>query len=170
MTDLIMMSLLLDGPRYGYELKKDAGVVLERAALHNNLVYPLLAKFRNRGWVRRKEVPGERGQTRQLYTLTPAGKAEVMGRLRTFSEKDAASDSEFMWRVGLFSVLGSETRRAIIAAREGALKRKKARLDEIARHFEMGNYAQSVITLRRKLLDTELSWIRSLRRVERTEK
>lgn len=170
MTDLVVMSLLLDGPRYGYDLKKDAGVILERAALHNNLVYPLLAKFLKRGWVRRRETPGKRGQTRQLYTLTRAGRAEVLRRLRAFSEKEAAEGPAFQLRVALFSVLDSQARREIIAAREKALNSKKARLDAIAAHFEIGKYGRSVIRLRRKLAETEVAWIRSLRRLEKPKR
>lgn len=170
MTDLIVLSLLLEGPRYGYELKKDAGVVVERAALHNNLVYPLLAKFLRHGWVRRRKVPGERGQTRQLYTLTRGGRAEVLRRLRRFSEKDARDASAFQLRVALFPVLGSRARRAIIGARKAALSVKTSRLAGISRHFEMGKYARSVVSLRRKLVEAELAWIRSLRRLEKPTK
>lgn len=167
MTDLIVLSLMLDGPRYGYDLKKDAGVILERVTLHNNLVYPLLAKFLERGWVRRKKVPGERGQTRRLYTLTRSGKAEVLRRLRAFSEKDAVDGSAFQLRVALFSELGARARREIIAARENALKRKKTRLAGISKHFEMGKYGRSVVSLRRKFVETELAWIRGVRRLGR---
>lgn len=169
MTDLIVMAFLLDGPRYGYELKKDAGVSLE-AALHNNLVYPLLAKFRRRGWVRRRKVRGNRGQTRQLYTLTRSGKSEVLRRLRAFSEKDAANEAAFQLRVGLFSELHRAARREIIAAREGALRRRSARLAGIVKHFELERFGRAVIRLRRRLTKAELDWLRGLRRLERQRK
>ena len=65
MTDLIILSMLLPGPKHGYQLKHEAGMVFGQEALHNNLIYPLLRRFLKDGWVSKKEVPGERGQTRQ---------------------------------------------------------------------------------------------------------
>lgn len=168
MTDIIVLSLLLDGRRYGYDLKKEAGILLGRKVLHSNLVYPLLAKFRKSGWVRRRQVPGERGQKRQVYTLTAAGRKEVLSRLNAFSEKDAANSDAFRLRVGMFSMLDRGTRKRMIDARESVLKRGKARLNEIAGHFhEVNRFAEAVIALRRRQLQMEIVWLRELRRLAR---
>lgn len=161
------MVLLLDGPRYGYDIKKDAGAILGGAALHNNLVYPLLARFRAHGWVRRKKRPGKRGQTRHFYTLTRAGKREVQRRLRAFSEKDAENDAAFRLRVGLFSALDRRTRRAMVAARERALRKRKARLQGIGKHFDVERFGRAAIRLRQRFVEVELNWLRGVRRLDR---
>ena len=80
MNDLVLLSLLYDGPKHGYQLKREAGFVLGRGDMHNNLVYPLLRKFTKKGWVTKKTVPGERGQTRQQYVLTAKGRRELRRR------------------------------------------------------------------------------------------
>ena len=105
MTDLIILSMLLPGPKHGYQLKHEAGMVFGQEALHNNLIYPLLRRFLKDGWVSKKEVPGERGQTRQQYSLTAHGRRVLLERLSQFNEADAASDKEFRSRVGLFELL-----------------------------------------------------------------
>ena len=58
MNDLLMLAALLGGPKHGYALKKQAGLMTGQANLHNNLVYPLLRRFVARGWVTRKKVAG----------------------------------------------------------------------------------------------------------------
>lgn len=167
MTDLIVLALLLEEPRYGYDIKKDAAVVLGHKPLHNNIVYPLLAKFRKRGWVRRRKAPGERGQTRQMYTLTRAGRAETLRRVREFSEEDARNPAAFQARVSLFGMLKVRERGEILAKREQVLLRSRARLKEIEKHFAMGQFARAVIELRRKQTETERAWLRKLWRIRK---
>lgn len=167
-TDLLVLSLLLDEPRYGYDLKRDAGVLLGRGVLHNNLVYPLLARFRKRGWVRRRELPGDRGQKRQVYTLTVTGRKELLARLGEFSEKDAASSDAFRVRVGMFAVLDRETRKRILDVRERILLESRAHLRKISGHFDdVGKFGEAVIALRQKQLQAEIAWLRGLRKLAR---
>ena len=70
MHDLILLAALREGPKHGWALKKLAGFLSGSGEMHNNLVYPLMKKFVREGWVRRRAEPGERGQTRSVYSLT----------------------------------------------------------------------------------------------------
>src|SRR5579862_9309959 len=123
MNDLLMLSMMLDGPKYGYQLKREAGWILGQE-LHNNLVYPSLRRFLEEGWVSKKSVPGERGQTRQQYALTAEGRRFYFERIREFSEDDASSEDAFFLRLGVFEALPIESREAILSAREGFLQRR----------------------------------------------
>ena len=49
MNDLIILALLLDGPKHGYQLKREAGFLFGHGDMHNNLVYPLLRRFLTAG-------------------------------------------------------------------------------------------------------------------------
>jgi DNA-binding PadR family transcriptional regulator len=51
MNDLVLLAALLRQPAYGYALKKIAGLIFGNGAMHNNVVYPLLKKFTQNGWV-----------------------------------------------------------------------------------------------------------------------
>src|SRR5580704_8054651 len=118
MNDLLMLSMMLGGPKYGYQLKREAGWIMGQGALHNNLVYPTLRRFLEEGWVSKKSVPGERGQTRQQYVLSAEGRRCLFERLNQFSEADAPQEAAFHLRVGLFPALKRETRENILARRE----------------------------------------------------
>src|SRR5215831_5703075 len=98
MTDLMILAMLLPGPKHGYQLKREAGIILGHDVLHNNLVYPLLRRFMNNKWVSRKAAPGQRGQTRQQYSLTTLGRRELLARLSSFTEQDANSADAFRLR------------------------------------------------------------------------
>src|SRR3982751_2968530 len=74
-AELLILSLLEDRPRHGYEI----GHLIElrsRGALRFNVasLYPLLYRLEKRGWIRGRwvEKPGQR--RRRYYRLTPAGK------------------------------------------------------------------------------------------------
>src|SRR5271165_377165 len=128
MNDLLLLALLLAGPKYGYQLKREAGWMSGQESMHNNLVYPLLRRFLDEGWVNKKAVPGERGQTRQQYALTAEGRRYLLGRMHDFSEADSASEGAFSLRVGLFEELKPEAREMILTRRQNYLERRDEKL------------------------------------------
>lgn len=168
MTDLIILAMMLDEPKYGYQLKREAGWILGQQALHNNLVYPTLKSFLGEGWVSKKAVPGERGQTRQQYALTAEGRRTLLERLNGFSESDAASEQSFHLRVGLFSVLKGEARESILAGREAYLQRRDQKLQALQGQMELGKFGGEVVRHMRKQVELEQDWIRHLRRMAKT--
>lgn len=170
MIDLIILSTLLSGPKHGYQLKHEAGLILGQEALHNNVVYPLLRRFANNKWVSRKAVPGERGQTRQQYALTSAGRAQLVAALRTFSEQDARSADAFRFRVGMFQLLEAGIRSQIMDARQEFLQARIAKLTSIKKNFELDKYAGEVTLQLRAQTQSELKWIAHLRRLEKSGK
>jgi DNA-binding PadR family transcriptional regulator len=161
------LATLLPGPRHGYLLKRQAGMILGQEKLHNNLVYPLLRRFVAKKWVTRKEGPGERGQTRQLYSLTALGRKELESQLSTFSPQDACRSDAFRFRVGMFQILQPEARLRILDAREQFLRSRIEKLTVIKASFEMDRYAAEVTG--RFLADSaaELDWIGHLRRISK---
>src|SRR5882762_1359513 len=87
MNDLILLAALMEGPRHGYALKKLAGFMTGHQDMHNNLVYPLLRRLVENSWVTKRTTGGERGQKRDLYTLTSKGKLALLQRLSRFPKK-----------------------------------------------------------------------------------
>src|SRR5256885_16974216 len=73
-AELLVLSLVEDQPRHGYDLSKliearSGGVLTFRVAS----LYPLLYRLEKRGWIQGRwvEKPGQR--RRRYYRLTPAG-------------------------------------------------------------------------------------------------
>lgn len=164
MTDLLL-ALMLDGPKYGYQLKREAGWMVGQDALHNNTVYPMLRRFLEEGWVSKKAVPGQRGQTRQQYALTAEGRRILMDRLSHFSEADASMEDAFRLRVGLFSFLKAEVRESILTAREQRLERRDERLETLQGKMDLGKFGTEIVRYMRKEIEMEQEWIRHLRRM-----
>ena len=74
-AELLILSLVEDRPRHGY----DIGQLIElrsRGALRFNVasLYPLLYRLEKRGWIRGRWVEKAGQRRRRYYRLTPAGK------------------------------------------------------------------------------------------------
>lgn len=169
MNDLLLLSALLPGPQHGYALKKQVGLISGRRELHNNLVYPLLRRFVQNGWVSRRQASGDRGQTRELYALTAKGKQELLRRLADFSEKQAISETEFHLRVGLFIVLDAAARERILAKRDAWLAARERNLALLAANVDTGPWGGEVVQFLRERVRTERKWIAALARKNRRE-
>jgi DNA-binding PadR family transcriptional regulator len=168
MNDLLLLSMMLGGPKYGYQIKLEAGWIMGQEALHNNLVYPTLKRFLEEGWVSKKAVPGDRGQTRQQYAITAEGRRQLIERLSEFSEDDAASENAFRLRVGLFQVLRPEVREHILAGREKRLQRRDEALAALQVNLELGKFGGEIVKYMRKQIELESEWIRHLRRLAKS--
>jgi DNA-binding PadR family transcriptional regulator len=162
MNDLIILAMLLDGPQHGYQLKHQAGFILGQGAMHNNLIYPLLHRFASEGWVSKKSVPGERGQTRQQYAITALGRRELIKQLSEFGEADASSFQGFITRVGMFEVLERQVRTRILEQREDYLRGRKEKLTVIQQNMNLGVYGGEVVHYLVAQIQAELTWIRRL--------
>jgi len=165
MNDLIILAMLADQPKHGYQLKRDAGFILGQGDMHNNLVYPLLRRFTADGWVSKKSAAGERGQTRQIYALTALGKKELVARLSSFTDADAGNIRAFMARVGMFELLPEETRSNILSHRETYLSDRRKRLTAMKEKIDLGRFGTEVVCHILAFTRLELNWIRRLRRM-----
>lgn len=161
MNDILILVSLYYGPKHGYLIKKEAGLILGGGELHNNRVYPLLHRFARRGWVGKKKSGGQRGQTRLEYFLTPAGRAEMLRRLECYSGQEA-SDDAFYLRAGLFDLLPAASRLRILSARRKQLEEMSARLERISAELEPPDCAARVLSFLDRKTKFELDWVRSL--------
>jgi DNA-binding PadR family transcriptional regulator len=169
MNDLLVLAMLLAGPKYGYQLKREAGWMSGQESLHNNLVYPMLRRFLEEGWVSKKAVPGERGQTRQQYALTAEGRRYLFGRINEFSDSDAASAEAFNLRVGLFEPLKAEARETILARRDSYLEQRDRKLAVLEDKMDLGKFGTEIVKHLRKQLEMEREWVRHLRRISKKD-
>lgn len=131
MNDIIILAMLLEGPKHGYRIKQEAALFSSGQQLHNNTVYPLLNRFLRAGWITRRAVGGERGQTRLLYELTEAGRQALIASLSNFDEADAANQQAFYLRVSLFDLLEPQDRERILRQRDLYLAARQQRVAHI---------------------------------------
>jgi DNA-binding PadR family transcriptional regulator len=169
MTDLILLATLLPGPKHGYQLKREAGFILGQEAIHNNLVYPLLRRFTEQGWVTKRTVPGERGQKRHQYVLTVLGRKTLIARLSEYTEAEAKSPEGFLTRVGLFQLLDPAIRQKILDGRAAHLQKTTDHLAKIEEHFRLGPYSRETTHFLQSQVKAELKWIQHLRKITKPQ-
>jgi transcriptional regulator len=90
-TELLVLSLLEDRPRHGYEIgrlidERSSGVV----QLHVASLYPLLYRLEKRGWIHGRWVERSGERRRRFYRLTPAGRRVLAAQRSTWREFVAA--------------------------------------------------------------------------------
>jgi len=117
-SEIVILAMLHQGPRHGYEIKKD----IERALggmvpLNNKTLYLTLKRFEERGAVTRQVIPQEGKPNRHLYHLTERGVALLHTLLCDFPPDLAANEAEFFTRVAFFELLGPPEREAILNKR-----------------------------------------------------
>ena len=73
-AELLVLSLVEDRPRHGYDLAQLIEL-RSRGALRFNVasLYPLLYRLEKRGWIRGRWVEKAGQRRRRYYRLTPAG-------------------------------------------------------------------------------------------------
>lgn len=164
MNDLLLLATLLSGPQHGYALKKQVGLITGQREMHNNLVYPLLRRFGENGWISKRTTAGQRGQTREVYALTNKGKQELHRRLGQFTSKEASSESAFRLRVGLFNVLDSDTQKQIVGERDRWLIAREQNLARLTAAVDLGVWGGEVVSYFREETRRERRWIAGLKR------
>jgi PadR family transcriptional regulator PadR len=95
LLDMVLLGLLLDEERYGYDLVRSAQELLQQKVVEGT-VYPLLARLSREGLVTASWRVGQSAQPRKYYALTAEGRAafhamveawrEISGRLSTWLE------------------------------------------------------------------------------------
>ena len=90
-TSLLVLSLLRDGDKYGYEMIAQLALRSEGVfELKEGTLYPLLHAMEKEGLVKSYKKEGPGGRERKYYTLTAAGRGELEEKTRQwqlFSEK-----------------------------------------------------------------------------------
>src|SRR5579862_7884744 len=162
MTDLVILTALLGGPAYGYALKRTAGLIFGNGTLHNNVVYPMLKKFVESGWVEQSTVPGDRGQQRKQYRITMTGKKYLLEQIAEFGEREASNDGAFLFRVALFDLMPEKKRAEILSARKSHLTQRLGELDKLEKTGRPKSHSGAVLARVQDVARNELDWIATL--------
>ena len=106
----------------------------------------------------------ERGQTREVYSLTPKGKEVLFQRLNEFSVKDAASEGAFRMRVGMFFALDADARARILQARDEFLEQREKKFVNLSSAMQLGKWGDEVTAFLLAQVRAERKWIAKLKK------
>ena len=86
-TEFLILSLVEDGPRHGYDIgrmieQRSGGVV----QFHVASLYPLLYRLEKRGWLAGRWVEKAGQRRRRYYRLTPAGRRVLAAQRESWQE------------------------------------------------------------------------------------
>ena len=90
-AELLVLSLLEDQPRHGYDISKliqiRSGGILR---FHVTSLYPLLYRLEDRGWIASRWVEKAEQRRRRYYNLTPEGRKVLRSQRKSWKEFVAA--------------------------------------------------------------------------------
>lgn len=82
-AELLILSLVEDRPRHGYEIAKMIEVRSEGTLRFNvGSLYPLLYRLETRGWLRGQWLEQAGQRRRRFYKLTPEGRKVLIAQRR----------------------------------------------------------------------------------------
>ncbi|MGM9671727.1 MAG: helix-turn-helix transcriptional regulator [Oscillospiraceae bacterium] len=117
----IILSHLMSGPVYGYELKKAMlkfNRTINGAEINNNSLYPLLTKYETNGYVTKTMQIQEGRPNRNVYEITEKGKIYFYRLVNDVSKKTYMSQQETCVRLYFFDVLTPVNRKKLLDGRE----------------------------------------------------
>ena len=169
-SEILILAMLRQGPRHGYEIKKDTERALGgMVPLNNKTLYLALKRFEEMGAVTRQVIPQEGKPNRHLYQLTERGIELLQASLRDFPAEHAGNDAEFFTRVAFFEFLGPPEREAILNKRLAYLEacldylhKLQQRTDEEDCMDVSGvsmSFAQRVLAFHIRRVRDEYQWI-----------
>ncbi len=171
-SEILILAMLRQGPRHGYEIKKEIDRALGgMVVLNNKTLYLALKHFEEIGAVTRQVIPQEGKPNRHLYQLTERGIELLQASLRDFPASQAANDAEFFTRVAFFDYLEVPERKAILTCRQAYLEgclsylqtmQHLADTDDCANTSGISmSHAQRVLAFHTRRIRDEYAWIAS---------
>jgi len=169
-SEILVLAMLQQGPRHGYEIKKDIDRALGgMVVINNKTLYLVLKRFEEMGAVTRQIIQQTGKPNRHLYALTDHGIEVLQALLRDFGPEQAGSDAEFFTRVSFFDFLEVEARKAILRQRLAYLQRGLEYLHSLQQIADEGedcakivptlSHAERVLAFHTRRIHDEYEWV-----------
>ncbi len=169
-SEIVILAMLMPGPRHGYEIKKDVDRALGgMVALNNKTLYLALKRFEEMGAVTRQVIVQEGKPNRHIYELTERGIEVLQASLRDFGPEQAGVDAEFFTRVSFFDFLEVPEQETILRSRLAYLQRGLEYLNSLqemadedegcAKIIPSRTHAKRVLAFHIKRIRDEYEWI-----------
>jgi DNA-binding PadR family transcriptional regulator len=163
--ELMILGFLAEGPLHGYELRRKMNELYGFAReISDGSLYPAIQRLTKAGAVIRRVEKGRAAQ-RHTLELTPAGKNDLLQRLRTASAGDVTDLGRFMVILAFLSHLPD------VAEQHEVLRRRLQFLEAPASFFYQDGrplrkaeiqdvYRQGMLTIGKAARRAEIAWIR----------
>lgn len=106
MLTLALLGLLADEPTHAYELRKRlSDLTGHNRKVSDGALYPAIRRAEEAGWIERASESTGRAPTRQVLSLTEAGRAELLRRLAEPAELEITDGGSFFTLLAFLSRL-----------------------------------------------------------------
>ncbi|MGO4418452.1 PadR family transcriptional regulator [Streptomyces sp. MCAF7] len=133
MLELSILGFLYDQPLHGYELKERIKALSGHVRpVSDGALYPAITRLTKAGLLDQRTEPGASAAPRRVLSLTDAGRAELLARLRTPKDVEITDGQRF------FTLLAFLGRLPDPAEQAAVLRRRQAFLDAPSSFFYEG--------------------------------
>jgi DNA-binding PadR family transcriptional regulator len=166
-SELILLSLLAECPRHGYELEH----VIEERGMRNwteiafSSIYFLLNKLVRDGLATFSTQPAQgRGPAKKVYKATKAGRLALKQGVRAGLANPQPGSRDFMFALSCLPLLASEEVLASLQIRRLALLARHSELQQHPALTQPGfpPHVKAMFTYSLPLLQAELEWLEQL--------
>ncbi|GGT10025.1 MULTISPECIES: PadR family transcriptional regulator [Streptomyces] len=167
MLELSILGFLYETPLHGYQLRKHITALTGHVRpVGESTLYPAIKRLEKAGLLVRETQPGPAAAPRQVLTLTPAGRDELLRRLAAADGPDITDENRWFTLLAFLRHLDDP------AAQASVLRRRLAFLEEPASFFYAGEhplraedlddrFRQGILTIARATSQAELAWLRT---------
>jgi DNA-binding PadR family transcriptional regulator len=161
--DIMMLRVLADGERHGYEIKKQVERILGGRSINNNVLYPALRRFEEQGVIERVAAEADPGRPpRNVYRLTDAGHDLLRAMISDADPGLLADDNEFQTRVAFFADLDADDRLRILGVRREILEARIAHMESLRPDAQAEPWGLRVMDFSVGRHRGELAWLDTL--------
>jgi len=161
--DILMLRVLADGPRHGYEIKKQVERILGGRSINNNVLYPALRRFEEQGAIERVAAEADPGRPpRNVYRLTDTGHDVLQAMIADADPTLLTDDNEFQVRVAFFADLEPADRLKIIAVRRSIVDAEIAHLASLRPDAAETDWGLRVLDFSMDRFRHERGWLDAL--------
>ena len=161
--DILMLRVLADGPRHGYEIKKQVERILGGRSINNNVLYPALRRFEEQGAIERVAAEADPGRPqRNVYRLTDTGHDVLQAMIRDADPTLLTDDNEFQVRVAFFADIEPADQLGIIAVRRSIVDAEIAHLASLRPDAAETDWGLRVLDFSMDRFRHERGWLDAL--------
>ncbi|GGH23107.1 PadR family transcriptional regulator [Paenibacillus segetis] len=164
--EVLILAQLMQGPKHGYEIKKNIIFVMSNSKIiNNNTLYPKLKQFEERGLVNSKLELQERRPNRYVYSITSLGQETFHRCLTDFTIETIKSDDEWSIRLAYYELLDNATRQKLLTFRKTYMEEKITHLEQLSSVVGNGRdqiYSQELYFYTHSLIEREIELIQEM--------
>ena len=160
MLKYMLLGLISQEPRYGYDLKNDFETLLGGTwPLNIGQIYTTLSRLERDGLVESETVPQDLLPDRKVYTITHAGQEQLIKWLTEPASESIRMKNEFFIKLLVHRLVGSDDFNALISKQRQVNMQTLAELTSLRLDNSLENVTDLLIEGAILQVEADLKWL-----------